>query len=58
MGKNPHPRSGRPSRPYRGGHSGRGGSHEKGGRAVLALGSLVGLLGAAAGAAELLRSVL
>lgn len=61
MGKNPSPRSGKPSRPYRGGHGGRGGAHEKGGCAVVALvlgGAASALLAAGYGAFEALRSVI
>jgi len=47
-----------PSRPYRGGHSGKGGSHEKGGcLAAVAVAALTGL-GALYGAAEAVRAAL
>lgn len=42
MGKD---KAGKPSRPYRGGHTGRGGSHEKGG--CLAVLLVLGVAGAA-----------
>lgn len=47
-----------PSRPYRGGHNGKGGSHEKGGcLAVVVVAASLGL-GALYGAAEVVRAAL
>jgi hypothetical protein len=47
-----------PSRPYRGGHKGRGGSHEQGGcLAVLVVAALTGA-GALYGAVEAVRAAL
>lgn len=51
-------RAGKPSRPYRGGHTGRGGAHEKGGCAVLVIGGALSLLTLGGGAAALLHAVL
>lgn len=55
MGKD---KGGKPSRPYRGGHTGRGGSHEKGGCLAVIVGALVLGGGVAAGVVEGLRAVL
>lgn len=48
-----------PSRPYRGGHSGKGGSHEKGGcLAALIPGGVLVAAGALYGAVEGVRALL
>lgn len=47
-----------PSRPYRGGHSGKGGGHEKGGCLAAVVGAALTSVGALYGAVEAIRGVL